>query len=416
MLSSPASLGPERYRSRAAPNLGAMRRVFALVAAIVLVDTAFFAAIVPLLPHYVEVLDLSQTEAGMLTASYAAGTLIGAVPGGLFAARYGVRAAVLTGLSLLAVTSVAFGFGETTAVLVAARFAQGVGGAFSWAGGLAWLIGAAPAGRRGELIGSAIAAAIFGVMLGPVLGAAASELGPHWVFSAVGAVAVVLGVWATRVPPVHVRGAGIGRLFRIRGSIWAALWLVTLPALFSGAIEVLLPLRLDALGASAVGIGTIFLATAGLEAAISPSVGRASDRRGRLWPIRLGLAGATALAVLLPLAEELALLVAGTAAIVAALAMFWAPAMAMLSDASEAAGLDQGLAAALMNLSWAGGHVGGGALGGALGDAVGDGAAYGVLGLACGATLMVLLARGSGAGRALAEVDALSGEAPDVVR
>jgi hypothetical protein len=41
-----------------------MRRLFWLVAAVVLVDTMFFAAAAPLLPHYKEELDLSKTAAG----------------------------------------------------------------------------------------------------------------------------------------------------------------------------------------------------------------------------------------------------------------------------------------------------------------------------------------------------------------
>jgi MFS family permease len=381
-----------------------MRRVFPLVAAIVLVDTAFFAAIVPLLPHYADTLGLSQSEAGVLTASYAAGTLLGALPGGICAARYGVRSTVLAGLIVLAASSFVFGFGENAGVLGGARFAQGVGGAFSWAGGLAWLIGTAPAERRGAVIGSAIAAAVFGVMIGPVLGAAAVELGPRWVFGAVGVAAIVLALWATRVPPAAVAGHGVSGLFRVRrGALWAAVWLVTLPALFAGAIEVLLPLRLDALGAGALAIGAIFLVGAIVEATISPIVGRLSDRRGRLTPIKLGLAAAVVVGVLLPLIGELALMVAGSLAIIAALAMFWAPAMALLSDVSEESGLDQGLAAALMNLAWAGGHVGGGALGGPLADAGGDELAYALLVAACLITLLVIAARRPIAGVAVAE-------------
>jgi len=46
-----------------------MRRLFLLVCAVVLVDTAFYAAIVPVLPHYTEELDLSKSAAGILTAS-----------------------------------------------------------------------------------------------------------------------------------------------------------------------------------------------------------------------------------------------------------------------------------------------------------------------------------------------------------
>ena len=147
-----------------------MRRLFLLVAAVVLVDTAFYAAISPLLPHYRAELGLSKTGAGVLTGSYAAGTLAGSIPAGWLASRAGVKPTLLLGLGLLSATSVAFGVAHTVVALDLARFVQGIGGACSWAAGLAWLVGASPPERRGELIGAAIAAAIVGLMLGPVLG------------------------------------------------------------------------------------------------------------------------------------------------------------------------------------------------------------------------------------------------------
>ena len=143
-----------------------MRRLFLLVSAVVLVDTMFFAAVAPLLPFYSDELDLSKTGAGVLTAAYPAGTFAGALPGGWLAARWGVKPTLLVGLGLLGVTSLAFGFANHIVVLDAARFVQGIGGAFMWAAGMTWLVSAAPADRRGELIGSALAAAIVGVLLG----------------------------------------------------------------------------------------------------------------------------------------------------------------------------------------------------------------------------------------------------------
>ena len=57
-----------------------MRRLLLLVGAIVLVDTMFFAALTPLLPHYVDTLGLSKTGAGVLSAMYPAGALVAGIP------------------------------------------------------------------------------------------------------------------------------------------------------------------------------------------------------------------------------------------------------------------------------------------------------------------------------------------------
>ncbi|HEX8053648.1 MAG TPA: MFS transporter, partial [Thermoleophilaceae bacterium] len=68
-----------------------MRRLLLLVCAIVLVDTMFYAAITPLLPHYSDELGLSKAEAGVLAAAYPAGTLLGSLPSGWLAVRIGAK-------------------------------------------------------------------------------------------------------------------------------------------------------------------------------------------------------------------------------------------------------------------------------------------------------------------------------------
>ena len=368
-----------------------MRRLLLLICAIVLVDTMFYAAIAPLLPEYRDELGLSKSAAGGLTASYAAGTLIGALPSGWLAGRVGGKLTVLIGLGLLAGSSVAFGFAKDIVLLDVIRFVQGVGGACSWAGGFAWLLAAAPRERRGELIGTALGAAIFGILLGPVLGGAATQTSPELVFSGVGALAMALIAWAFATPGDEPEGqAGWSELTRAlrERPLVLAVWLMALPALFSGTIGVLVPLRLDELGASGVTVGAVFLAAAALEGVLSPLLGRFSDRRGRLLPLRIGLGAAAVAAVLMPLPGAVWLLGAAMLFAVASLGMFWAPAAALLSDSSEAVGLDQGFAFGLMNLAWAAGQVVGGAAGGALADATADALPYGLLGVLCAATLL----------------------------
>ena len=90
---------------------------------------------------------------------------------------------------------------------------------------------------------------------------------------------------------------------------------------------------------------------------MSPIAGRFSDRAGRLAPIRVGLTGAVIMAVVLPLPRTVVLVGLCVTLTFVALASFWAPGMAMLSDAAEEAGLDLALAFAISNLAWALGHV-----------------------------------------------------------
>jgi MFS family permease len=374
-----------------------MRRLFLLVAAVVLVDTMFFAAVSPLLPEYADEFDLSKTGAGILAAAYPAGTFAAAVPGGWLAARWGVKPTLLLGLGLLSVTSLVFAFANHIVLLDAARFTQGVGGACMWAAGMAWLVTAAPAERRGELIGSALAAAIVGVLLGPVLGGAATVVGPEVVFSLVSVVAGVLAGFAWATPGVRPEpGAVLAPLATALRSrpVLAGFWLFTLPALFAGVIEVLGPLRLDDLGASGAVIGGIFLITAAAEAVISPVAGRLSDRRGRYVPIRAGLAGALVMAVLLPLPGSVAVLGVAILFAFASLGGFWAPAMALLSDASEETGLDQALAFSLSNLAWAAGHLIGASAGGAGAEVSSDAVPYAALGVITAVTLVTLTVKG----------------------
>ena len=279
-----------------------------LVGAVVLVDSLMYAALTPLLPAYADRFDLSKTGAGVLAGVYAAGAMLGAAPSAWLAARVGARRTLLAGLALKAVAGLGFAFGQTIVVLDATRFLLGLGAACSWAGGMGWLVAATPPERRGTTIGGAMGAAVVGFLLGPVLGAVARVTGPELPFGAVGVLAAVLGLCAARLPAPPRAPAARGRLApalrdpRIR----VGAWLVTANALAIGAVEVLAPLRLDALGAGGVVIGATFLAAAAVEGGVQLVVGRATDRWGRAAPIRIALAGLVGALLLLPLPQALA--------------------------------------------------------------------------------------------------------------
>ncbi len=365
-----------------------------VVGVVVFVDTMFYAAIAPLLPALSHELRLSKLSAGVLTAGYPIGTLVGAIPGGILAARVGPKQAVCTGLTLLAGSTLAFGFLHDAGALDVARFAEGVGGACSWAGGLAWLVVESPPERRGTLIGSALGAAIGGALFGPVIGTAADAFGRGVTFSGVVVVSVVLIDQARRLHSSHPGSdQGVRQLLQAASDrpVAMAMWLVALPAVASGILNVLGPLRLHRLGASALAIGGAFLLAAACEALISPAIGRLSDRHGRIAPLRYGLVAASTLLLCFTLPQSAILLGAIVVATSAALGAFWAPAMAMLSDAADARSLDQGLAAALINLAWAGGQIAGSGVGGAVAKTAGDWAPIAAFAVLCTLTLFVIV-------------------------
>lgn len=352
-----------------------MRKLIILASAMIFFDVAFFAAIAPLLPDYADQLGLSEAEAGILSAAYAAGTLVGSLPAGFVASRMGPRRTVISGLLLLGSSSVVFGFAEQIVLLDGARFVQGVAGALIWSGALTWLITSVPEERRGSIIGSALGTAVAGALLGPALGAAAGEIGTEPVFSSVLVITILLAWVASRMPetrtPEKQSLREVMATLTSRPILDVAVF-VAVPSVMFGAIEVLVPLRIDELGGSHMLIAVGFVGGAALEATLAPLSGRISDRVGRRLPYVVGL-GICAVAM------------AGIAAVVNLEEVFvaliftslgaglcFAPALTLISDVADASNLHQGFAAGVSNMAWAAGQVVGGVGGGAVASLTGN--------------------------------------------
>ena len=352
-----------------------MRRLLILACSIVFLDVSFFAAIAPLLPGYVDDLGLSKAEAGVLSASYAAGTLIVSLPAGLVAARVGPRRTAIAGLVVLGFSSLAFGFSDQIALLDLARFCQGVGGAMAWAGSFTWIILRAPERRRGAVIGTAIGMAVAGELFGPALGAIAKLVGTEIVFGTVMIAAAVLISVAVRTPDSasreRVGGARVRAAIRTR-PILIGLGLIAIPSLMFGAIAVLVPLRLDGLGGSSWVIAASFASGALCESLLSPVVGRYSDRAGRLAPYTTGMAIGVGAMVGIGLGGRLGVVFAATVLAAAGAGFCFTPATAMLADSADDVGLHQGIVVGLTSVAWAGGQVLGGLGGGAAASLIGD--------------------------------------------
>ena len=372
-----------------------MRRLLVFVCVVVFVDTMLFGVMIPLLPAYADTFDLSKLQAGVLFGAYGAGAVLGGVPGGLVAARVGPKRAVIAGLILLGLASFAFAAAGTPIALGVARFVQGFSSTMTWAGALAWITVGSPRSQRGQTLGLVFACAVAGAITGPMFGAIAKAASIEVAFVVVGLLAVALAATAALQRPARRERLPAGGLPSALAdpAFVAGLWLCTLPAFFFGVLDVLVPLALHDAGYGAFAIGTLFVVAGLAEIAVGPMAGRLSDRRGRVVPIQIALACSAVAAVLLGLVTTPVPLMVVAVAGAVSFASLYAPAMALISDRAEAAGLGMALAFGLMNTAWALGVVLGPMLGGGLAEAFGDALPYLLCAILAACTLAAILSR-----------------------
>jgi MFS family permease len=162
---------------------------------------------------------------------------------------------------------------------------------------------------------------------------------------------------------------------------------MAIASLLAGVLSVLGPLHLAAVGWGATAIGGVWLISAGVEAVGSPLIGRLSDRRGAIRPVRAALGVGALVSVGLafggrPLVYAPLLLIASVA-----YGTLFTPAFALIADGADRVGLAQGLAFGLMNAAWAVGAVIGPAAGGAVAGATGDWVPFVLAAVLCAASL-----------------------------
>ncbi len=338
-----------------------------------MIEASLYSTVAPLLPHYREKFDLSTSAVGVLTGVYAAGAVIGALAGSMAARRVGPRRTVLMGLLMLAAFVLGFGLAKHIVVLDVFRFSQGIAAGVVWSGLLVWLLNAVPGVRRGRAIGTAMGAAVFGSIFGPVFGTVATATSPSGVFAAVAAMCVAIALWVSRLPspPTQVRPATQWRR-ALSSHLFVGVTLIcVLPGAIMGGLFAVVPLTLDAGGFAASAIGATFLVGAVIAATLSPLVGSASDRQGRLPWIRRGLVLTAPTLIALGLASSPATVAVLTVLAFGVTMTLWlVPLSALLPAVAEQTGVRSEVTASILIVTFSIGEMVGAPASAVLSDAV----------------------------------------------
>jgi len=300
-----ARRGPFRDLPREVPILTAISFTVALG----------FGIVAPDIPAFARHFGVSTAAAASVVSAFALMRILGALPAGRLADRFGHPVVMATGIAIVAVSSILAGFSGSFAELIALRGAGGLGSAMFGVGSQTLLLVTVPSEHRGRASGLYTGGFLVGGISGPALGGLIAAWSMRAPFIIYGAMLVVPAVIAATVlrgntrrpePGAHGRrtlaeiaGALRDRAYRAAASANLADGFATI-----GVRSAIVPLFVrDVLHRSAIWTGIGFGVVAVLNAGVLLPAGRLADRLGRRPVIIAGClvsAGALVMLAVLP--------------------------------------------------------------------------------------------------------------------
>ena len=245
------------------------------------------------LPLYAADLGAPVELVSLAVGAAAIGTLLTDLPAGALLARMGLRAAMIGGAAVVAVSTAALAVTTGFDALIAGRLLAGVGASIWALSRHAYLAEAIPAARRGKAISVFGGINRLGVFLGPAAGGFIAQAhglnAPFAAAAALAAAAMMMSIFWLKPAP---RGGGssggvrwtlIGRLLRTNGrDIGAAALAQTFGQMIRAGRLLIVPLYgAQQLGFDAAQIGLILTASAIVDVTLFVPAGVVMDRFGR---------------------------------------------------------------------------------------------------------------------------------------
>lgn len=250
-----------------------------------------FGAVLPLIPLTARALGASVAEAALVVALMGVGTLLGALPAGVIAARFGERRSLVGALIVDVLCLLGCAVAPSAWLLGVAVLVIGLSGSVLMLARQSYLTAAVPAYRRARALSTLGGVFRIGALLGPLLGAAVLTV---WNLQSAYLVAAGTSVLAAAVtlalpelpaphgmaePPEPVRLLPVLRAnahaFATAGIGASALMLVRTSR------DALLPLWCEQIGLDAATTSLLFALSSGMEIALFYVGGWVMDRFGR---------------------------------------------------------------------------------------------------------------------------------------
>jgi DHA1 family multidrug resistance protein-like MFS transporter len=261
----------------------------------------------PAIPEFARQFGVSTAAAASVISAFALVRVAGALPAGRLVNRLGERAVMVTGIAVVAASSVLAGFSGSFAQLIVLRGAGGLGSAMYTVGAQTLLLATVPAGQRGRATGLFSGGFLVGAIAGPAVGGLVAEWSLRAPFLIYGGLlivpAVITAVMLGGRPRAAAAGqpgaggrshAGRARALRSRAFRAAASAAFADGFAATGVRSAIVPLFvLTVLHRSAAWTGIGFVVFAALNAAVLLPGGWAADALGRRPVIMAGaIAGA----------------------------------------------------------------------------------------------------------------------------
>ena len=298
--------GPFRGLPREVPILTAISFTVALG----------FGIVSPDIPAFARHFGVSTVAAASVISAFALMRIVGALPAGRLADRFGQPAVMAAGIAIVAVSSILAGFSGSFTELIILRGAGGLGSAMFGVSGQTLLLVSVPSEQRGRASGLFAGGFLIGGISGPAVGgviAAWSERAPFIIYGLMLIVpAIIAGTVLhdgsrhrpERSPRQRSAVAEIASALRDRAYRAAAAANLADGFGTIGVRSAIVPLFVrDILHRSAIWTGVGFLVVAAINAGTLLPAGRLADRFGRRPVIVSGClvaAGGMALLALLP--------------------------------------------------------------------------------------------------------------------